>query len=153
MFETESHASVHSDKTKEGLSLFSMDYRSVLSFYSHYYIGILNGTKTTAGRALLRAWLLRPSLSPSEISSRHDAVECFVRPENVVVANVMHKHLNGIKNIPRIMALMKDGKARLMDWQGLVKVCFEKFSQLCSCVDLANSLLIMSLCYVILYRS
>uniref|UniRef100_A0A8H7Y3V9 DNA mismatch repair proteins mutS family domain-containing protein n=1 Tax=Psilocybe cubensis TaxID=181762 RepID=A0A8H7Y3V9_PSICU len=108
VFETESHASVHSEKTKEGLSLFS----------------ILNGTKTTAGRALLRGWLLRPSLSPSEISSRHDAVECFVRPENVAVANVMHKHLKGIKNMPRIMSLMKDGKARLMDWQGLVKFTF-----------------------------
>ncbi|KAF8194135.1 hypothetical protein BJ912DRAFT_924219 [Pholiota molesta] len=52
VFENESHASVHSDKTKEGLSLF------------------------------------------------------------------------GIKNMPRTMSLMKDGKAKLTDWQGLVKFTF-----------------------------
>ncbi|KAF8957258.1 hypothetical protein BDZ97DRAFT_2079293 [Flammula alnicola] len=108
VFENESHASVHSDKTKEGLSLF----------------GILNNTKTTLGRSLLRTWLLRPSLSLSVIKSRQDAVGCFVRSENVATANLLHHHLKGIKNMPRIMSLMKDGKAKLADWQGLVKFTF-----------------------------
>ncbi|KAF8890007.1 muts domain V-domain-containing protein [Gymnopilus junonius] len=108
VFEDESHASVHSDKTKEGLSLF----------------GILNNTKTTQGRSLLRTWLLRPSLSVSEIRSRHDAVECFMRAENLTTANALHNHLKGVKNVPRIMGLMKDGKAKLADWQGLVKFTF-----------------------------
>ncbi|KDR82897.1 hypothetical protein GALMADRAFT_220895 [Galerina marginata CBS 339.88] len=108
IFEDESHASVHSDKTKEGLSLF----------------GILNNTKTTLGRSLLRTWLLRPSLSLSEIRSRHDAVECFMRSENVATANILHNHLKGVKNIPRVMGLMKDGKAKLTDWQCLVKFTF-----------------------------
>ncbi|KAF9476534.1 hypothetical protein BDN70DRAFT_863087 [Pholiota conissans] len=108
VFENESHASVHSDKTKEGLSLF----------------GILNNTKTTLGRALLRTWLLRPSLSLSTIRSRHDAVACFTKPENITTANTLHSHLKGIKNMPRTMSLMKDGKAKLTDWQGLVKFTF-----------------------------
>ncbi|KIM43410.1 hypothetical protein M413DRAFT_436269 [Hebeloma cylindrosporum] len=108
VFENESHASVHSDKTKEGLSLF----------------GILNGTKTTSGRSLLRTWLLRPSLSIPTIKARHDAVECFLRPENIATAARLHNHLKGIKNMPRIMNLLRDGKGRVSEWQGLVKFTF-----------------------------
>ncbi|KAI9443370.1 muts domain V-domain-containing protein [Lactarius indigo] len=106
VFENESHASIHSNKTKEGLSLF----------------GMLDTTRTTLGRSLLRMWLLRPSLSLEVISARHDAVECFTRPENIDIANVMHGQLNGIKNVPRVLAALRTGKAVLTDWQGLVKV-------------------------------
>ncbi|KAJ7134704.1 DNA mismatch repair protein MutS [Mycena epipterygia] len=108
VFENESHASVHSDKTKEGLSLF----------------GTLNNTKTTLGRALLRTWLLRPSLSLPVIKARHDAVACFVSSENLVPAYAMHGHLKGIKNVPRILEIMRSGKAKMSDWQGLVKFTF-----------------------------
>ncbi|CAK5284093.1 unnamed protein product [Mycena citricolor] len=106
VFENESHASMHSDKTKEGLSLF----------------GTLNHTKTTLGRALLRTWLLRPSLSLPVIKARHDAVACFLAAENVIPAFAMHGHLKGIKNVPRILEMMRSGKAKLCDWQGLVKL-------------------------------
>ncbi|KAJ7784480.1 DNA mismatch repair protein MutS [Mycena metata] len=108
VFENESHASVHSDKTKEGLSLF----------------GTLNNTKTTLGRALLRAWLLRPSLSLPVIKARHDAVACFISSENLVPAYSMQGHLKGIKNVPRILEIMRSGKAKMTDWQGLVKFTF-----------------------------
>ncbi|KAI0246737.1 DNA mismatch repair protein MutS [Lactifluus subvellereus] len=108
VFENESHASIHSTKTKEGLSLF----------------GTLDSTRTTLGRSMLRTWLLRPSLSLEVINSRHDAVECFTRPENLDIANVMHSQLGGIKNIPRILATLRAGKAVLADWQGLVKFTF-----------------------------
>ncbi|KAG6907882.1 hypothetical protein DXG01_007046 [Tephrocybe rancida] len=106
IFENESHASVHSDKTKEGLSLF----------------GILNGTNTSLGRSLLRTWLLRPSLSLDVINKRHDAVECFLHSENLVAAGSMHPHLKGIKNVPRMLSVLKTGRGKVSDWQGLVKV-------------------------------
>ncbi|KAH8998418.1 muts domain V-domain-containing protein [Lactarius akahatsu] len=108
VFENESHASIHSNKTKEGLSLF----------------GMLNTTRTRLGRSLLRMWLLRPSLSLEVINARHDAVECFTRPENIDIANVMHGQLNGIKNVPWVLAALRTGKAVLTDWQGLVKFTF-----------------------------
>ncbi|PAV17141.1 dna mismatch repair msh5 [Pyrrhoderma noxium] len=108
VFDTESHASVHSEKTKEGLSLF----------------GILNNTRTTLGRILLKQWLLRPSMSIPIISARHDAVECLIRPDNIVTADAMCGHLKGLKNIPRILRLLKTGKAGLFEWQGLVKFTF-----------------------------
>lgn len=108
VFENESHASIHSTKTKEGLSLF----------------GMLDNTRTTLGRSLLRTWLLMPSLSLDVINARHDAVECFTRPENIDIANVMHGQLKGIKNVPRVLSALRAGKAVLTDWQGLVKFTF-----------------------------
>ncbi|KIY71247.1 hypothetical protein CYLTODRAFT_346399 [Cylindrobasidium torrendii FP15055 ss-10] len=108
IFENESHACAQSDKTKEGLSLF----------------GILNTTKTTLGKALLQTWLLRPSLSLEVIHSRHDAVACFVRPDNSTAVASLHGHLKGIKNVPRMLGILKDGRGKLSDWQGLVKFAF-----------------------------
>jgi DNA mismatch repair protein MSH5 len=84
--------------------------------------GILNNTTSSLGRSLLRTWLLRPSLSIPVITARHDAVACFLRPENLVTAATMHSHLKGIKNVPRILVTMRCGKAEVGEWQGLVKV-------------------------------
>ncbi|KAJ3802460.1 muts domain V-domain-containing protein [Lentinula aff. detonsa] len=111
VFENEDHASMHSNKTKEGLSL----------------AGILNVTSTALGRILMRSWLLRPSLSLSVINSRHDAVECFLRPENIATANALNGHLKGIKNVPRMLSILRSGKAKVAEWQGLVK-----FTVLCA---------------------
>ncbi|KAF9267356.1 hypothetical protein L218DRAFT_970816 [Marasmius fiardii PR-910] len=105
IFEDERHASMHSDKTKEGLSL----------------AGVLNTTNTTLGHSLMRMWLLRPSLSLSVISARHDAVACFMKPENITSANVLKNHLKGLKNVPRMLTLLRSGRAKLREWQGLVK--------------------------------
>ncbi|KAG2102216.1 DNA mismatch repair protein MutS [Suillus discolor] len=108
IFENESHASIHSDKTKEGLSLF----------------GILDNTRTPLGRSLLRTWLVRPSLSIPVIAARHDAIDCFLHPENLAPASALQTHLKGIKNIPRILGLLRSGKAGVSDWQGLVKFTY-----------------------------
>ncbi|KAG1751159.1 DNA mismatch repair protein MutS [Suillus lakei] len=108
IFENESHASIHSDKTKEGLSLF----------------GILDNTRTPLGRSLLRTWLMRPSLAIPVIAARHNAIECFLHPENLATAGALQTHLKGIKNIPRILGLLQSGKAGVSDWQGLVKFTY-----------------------------
>lgn len=79
------------------------------------------------GRSLLRTWLLRPSLSIPVIRSRQDAVACFLRSENVATSNAMHNHLKGLKNVPRLLGLIKDGRAKLSAWQGLVKVNFFQY--------------------------
>ena len=123
IFDNESHASIHSDRTKEGLSLYG---KRIIGFYPALTYcsisGILNNTKTPLGRSLLRTWLSRPSLSIPVITARHDAVATFLRPENLVTANAIHNHLKGIKNVPRILGSLRSGKARISDWQGIVKV-------------------------------
>ena len=82
---------------------------------------------TTLGRRLMQSWLLRPSLSIDIIKARHDAVACFTRSENLVATNVMHNHLKGMRNVPRILSMMRTGKAGIADWQGLIKVNFYSF--------------------------
>jgi DNA mismatch repair protein MSH5 len=85
--------------------------------------GTLDYTKTALGRSLLRTWLLRPSLSLATISARHDAVTCFIDPQNFAVTGTMHTHLNGIKNVPKIFGAVRGGRGKLADWQAIVKVC------------------------------
>ncbi|KAE9400467.1 hypothetical protein BT96DRAFT_965335 [Gymnopus androsaceus JB14] len=111
VFENENHASMHSARTKEGLSL----------------AGILNVTNTSLGRTLMRSWLLRPSLSLSVINARHDAVACFLRPENITTAKTLNGYLKGIKNVPRMLGILRSGKAKVIDWQVLLK-----FTLLCA---------------------
>lgn len=123
IFEQEDHASVHSDKSKEGLSLYGELFHTFQPGQLKAFGGILNHTKTLLGRNLLRQWLLRPSLSIQTITARHDAVECFLHPENISTADDLHQHLAKIKNVPRILNTMKSGKAKIKDWQGLFVVC------------------------------
>ncbi|KAI0802089.1 muts domain V-domain-containing protein [Irpex lacteus] len=123
IFDNENHASVHSDKTKEGLSLF----------------GILNNTRTSLGRNLMRQWLLRPSMSIPVITARHDAVACFMRPENINTANSMHNHLKGIKNVPKMLGALSSGKAKISDWLGLVKFTFHSVMLRDALSELSNA--------------
>jgi len=70
----------------------------------------------------MRVWLLRPSLSLNTIRARHDAIDCFLKAENHSATNALHSHLKGIKNVPRTLNILKTGRAKVSDWQGLVKV-------------------------------
>ena len=74
------------------------------------------------GRNLLREWLLRPSLSLPVIAARHSAVACFVNPDNIGTAEDIQGHLSGIKNTPRVLKMLKSGRGKVKDWQGLVEV-------------------------------
>ncbi|KAG8214591.1 DNA mismatch repair protein mutS [Butyriboletus roseoflavus] len=103
IFESENHATIHSDQTKEGLSLF----------------GVLNTTRTALGRSLLRTWFIRPSLSLQVLKARHDAVECFLRTENLPVVGALQSQLKGIANIPRTLGVLRSGKGTISDWQAL----------------------------------
>ncbi|KAF8297748.1 hypothetical protein DL93DRAFT_760795 [Clavulina sp. PMI_390] len=108
VFDDESHASMHSNRSKEGLSLF----------------GILDFTKTNAGRTLLRQWCIRPLLSIPEIEARHDAVACFIRGENTPITDAMHGQLKGFKNAPRAFTRIKSGKGATIEWRTLVTFAY-----------------------------
>ncbi|KAI0697886.1 DNA mismatch repair protein MutS [Cytidiella melzeri] len=123
IFDNENHASIHSEKTKEGLSLF----------------GILNNTRTSLGRSLMRQWLLRPAMSIPVITARHDAVTCFMRPENINTANGMHTHLKGIRNVPKVLGALSSGKAKTCDWLSLVKFAFHSVMLRDALSELSNA--------------
>jgi MutS domain III len=117
---------------RKGCHSMVVSFNFSLSWNSSWTTGVLNNTKTILGRDLLRQWLLRPSLSLSVIHSRHDAIECFLRPDNLTTSETLHHHLTGIRNVPRILAALKAGKSKTNDWQSLVVVCIEpSFQPLC----------------------
>ncbi|ELU42120.1 meiotic recombination-related protein [Rhizoctonia solani AG-1 IA] len=103
VFDDETHASIHSDKTKEGHSLFQL----------------LNHTSTYLGRSLLRRWCLRPSLSITTINARHAAIQCFLLPENMSAASTIRANLRGLCQMPKTMALLRTGRGRLPEWRGV----------------------------------
>ncbi|KAH7334893.1 muts domain V-domain-containing protein [Rhizoctonia solani] len=108
IFDDENHASIHSNKTKEGHSLFQL----------------LNHTSTNLGRSLLRRWILRPSLSIPIITARHAAIECFTLTENVNTASNVRSNLRGLCQVPKTMALLRTGRGRLSEWRGVAKFAY-----------------------------
>ncbi|CAJ0825896.1 5141_t:CDS:10 [Entrophospora sp. SA101] len=105
IFEDEAHPNMHMrSHTKEGLSLF----------------GIMNCTRTTLGKRLLKQWFLRPTLDISIIHERQHTIECFIKPDNLKASSLLTKCLKHIKNIERIVQNIK-GKLSVKDWQSLLQ--------------------------------
>ncbi|TPX44569.1 hypothetical protein SeLEV6574_g04420 [Synchytrium endobioticum] len=104
IFSEELHPSMHSRRSREGLSLF----------------GIMDTTRTAPGRALLRNWFLRPALDLDVLQERHEAIAYFVRPDMYHVSETLKSGLKQIKNMPRILQRIKS-RLSLKEWESLVK--------------------------------
>ncbi|KAJ3280380.1 MutS protein msh5 [Borealophlyctis nickersoniae] len=109
IFIDEAHPNMHNRNMykKEGLSLF----------------GILNMTRTPAGRALLRHWFLRPSVNMDILEERHATIEFFLRPDCLFVAEQLVSCLKHVKNIPKILYNLRT-KASIAEWQALLKFAY-----------------------------
>ena len=99
---------MHSSKTKEGLSLF----------------GTLNNTKTRYGAALLRQWFLQPSLSPSIITARHDAISVFLRQDNAETCELLRSSLRDVHNVPKMLMTVEQGKGSMREWEALTRFTY-----------------------------
>ncbi len=62
----------------------------------------LDGTSTPMGKRLLRAWMLRPSIDPSEIAQRLDAVEELVK--HTIARQELRRALEGILDLERLLS-------------------------------------------------
>lgn len=89
IFESETHPSIHSDRSKEGISLF----------------GILNTTKTFQGRQLMKSWFMRPLLDIGDIEERYNVVEFFCAPLNQMILKEIETQLKQFTNIPASVVL------------------------------------------------
>lgn len=115
IFEDESHPNFHMQgpkgRGKEGLSLF----------------GILNGTRSPLGHKMLKQWFLRPSLSIQVITERHASIAAFLRSENLHILVTVGKSLRKVKNIPKILAVLRRGQGgagRGGGWMALAQFAF-----------------------------
>ncbi|XP_078302868.1 mutS protein homolog 5 isoform X2 [Panthera onca] len=92
IFKSESHPSVYkvASGLKEGLSLF----------------GILNRCHCKWGQKLLRLWFTRPTHDLGELNSRLDVIQFFLLPQNLDMAQMLHRLLGHIKNVPTVYSAL-----------------------------------------------
>jgi len=62
----------------------------------------MDATVTPMGKRLLRTWMLRPSLDPSEINGRLDSVE--VQVKDTVLREELRRALDGILDLERLLS-------------------------------------------------
>ncbi|XP_064453475.1 mutS protein homolog 5 isoform X5 [Mirounga angustirostris] len=92
IFKSESHPSVYkvASGLKEGLSLF----------------GILNRCRCKWGEKLLRLWFTRPTQDLGELNARLDVIQFFLLPQNLDIAQMLHRLLGHIKNVPTVYSAL-----------------------------------------------
>ncbi|GBG27637.1 DNA mismatch repair protein MSH5 [Hondaea fermentalgiana] len=98
----ESHPSVvrTNHKRKEGFSLLTL----------------LDRAKSTVGRKLLRRWVLQPLANRDMIEERLDCVQYFMQAAAIAHAGDLCKHLSGLRDVPRFLALLRARTAKASDW-------------------------------------
>lgn len=77
----------------------------------------VNDTKTSMGHRLLRTWLSFPLTSETEIRSREDSVELFVKDTNLLRA--ARDKLGGILDVERLSSRIAMDRAHAKDLQAL----------------------------------
>ncbi|KAI9494539.1 DNA mismatch repair protein MutS [Zychaea mexicana] len=108
IFEKDLHPNAHQKRGKESLSLF----------------GLLNHTVTPIGHHLLKSWVLRPSLDINVIRARQDAVGYFSAPDTVQFSKELGTQLKHIKNIARIISMIKEHRASPTEWHQLLEFVY-----------------------------
>ncbi|KAF3913411.1 hypothetical protein ABW20_dc0109215 [Dactylellina cionopaga] len=97
IFNDESHPSLHKQGQygcgKEGLSLF----------------GMVNTTRTPQGYHFLKQIFLRPSLDAKVITSRYNAIQTLIRPDNSNAVNGIDKSLKKVPNILKTLTMLRKG--------------------------------------------
>ncbi|XP_073938642.1 mutS protein homolog 5 isoform X2 [Castor canadensis] len=126
IFKSESHPSVYkvASGLKEGLSLF----------------GILNRCRCKWGEKLLRLWFTRPTQDLGELNSRLDVIQFFLLPQNLDMAQMLHRLMSNIKNVPLILKRMKLSHTKVSDWQVLYKTVYSALGLRDACRSLPQSI-------------
>ncbi|KAM7135950.1 mutS protein homolog 5 isoform 1-T1 [Molossus nigricans] len=126
IFKSESHPSVYkvASGLKEGLSLF----------------GILNRCRSKWGEKLLRLWFTRPTHDLGELNSRLDVIQFFLLPQNLDMAQMLHRLLGHVKNVPLILKRMKLSHTKVSDWQVLYKTVYSALGLRDACRSLPQSI-------------
>lgn len=109
VFSNELHASIHSNKSKEGLSLFNL----------------LSETKTHVGTQLLQRRLRQPSCDIRIINDRLDAIAILIHPQNVSVVKGMRLSLSKVGkgvNVIHVLNSMRSGKTSIRFFKCLMNL-------------------------------
>ena len=78
---------------------------------------VLDKTQTAMGGRMLRSWLEKPLLDPTQISRRHSAVEELVG--NTICRGELREALKGVTDFERVMTRIVTGSVNCRDLLGL----------------------------------
>lgn len=137
VFADEQHASMHSNKSKEGLSLFNL----------------LSETKTHSGTQLLQRRLRQPSCDIKVINDRLDAIAILIHPQNINAVTAMRKSLSKVGkgvNILHVLSSLKVGKTSYRFFKCLVQLTVlaqEQYEDIASLAVLESKQLIMNVSF------
>lgn len=129
VFDREERATVFSERTKEGMSLYCEyvhEGQCPVPFPENgvYTLpALLCTAQTTQGKVLLRKWLQRPSRSLPLILERQEAVACFADIRSGEVVTAIRRALRGIGNISRLSQSLSGVQVDLQTWKGVAEVC------------------------------
>uniref|UniRef100_A0A2K5J1C6 MutS protein homolog 5 n=1 Tax=Colobus angolensis palliatus TaxID=336983 RepID=A0A2K5J1C6_COLAP len=102
--------------------------------------GILNRCRCKWGEKLLRLWFTRPTHDLGELNSRLDVIQFFLLPQNLDMAQMLHRLLGHIKNVPLILKRMKLSHTKVSDWQVLYKTVYGALGLRDACRSLPQSI-------------
>ncbi|KAF4013522.1 hypothetical protein G4228_004936 [Cervus hanglu yarkandensis] len=103
-------------------------------------LGILNRCRCKWGEKLLRLWFTRPTQDLGELNSRLDVIQFFLLPQHLDMAQMMHRLLGHIKNVPLILKRMKLSHTKVSDWQVLYKTVYSALGLRDACRSLPQSI-------------
>nr|XP_045013243.1 mutS protein homolog 5 isoform X2 [Jaculus jaculus] len=102
--------------------------------------GILNRCRSKWGEKLLRLWFTRPTQELRELNSRLDVIQFFLLPQNLDLAQMLHRLMSHIKNVPLILKRMKLSHTKVSDWQVLYKTVYSALGLRDACRSLPQSI-------------
>ncbi|XP_060164543.1 mutS protein homolog 5 isoform X7 [Globicephala melas] len=98
------------------------------------------GLPTTAPPGKPRLWFTRPTQDLEELNSRLDVIQFFLLPQNLDMAQMLHRLLGHIKNVPLILKRMKLSHTKVSDWQVLYKTVYSALGLRDACRSLPQSI-------------
>ncbi|XP_060259238.1 mutS protein homolog 5 isoform X9 [Ovis aries] len=87
-----------------------------------------------------RLWFTRPTQDLGELNSRLDVIQFFLLPQNLDMAQMLHRLLGHIKNVPLILKRMKLSHTKVSDWQVLYKTVYSALGLRDACRSLPQSI-------------
>eukprot|EP00072_Mus_musculus_P071009 XP_017172772.1 PREDICTED: mutS protein homolog 5 isoform X9 [Mus musculus] len=85
-------------------------------------------------------WFTRPTRELRELNSRLDVIQFFLMPQNLDMAQMLHRLLSHIKNVPLILKRMKLSHTKVSDWQVLYKTVYSALGLRDACRSLPQSI-------------
>lgn len=85
-------------------------------------IGLLDKTTSVLGKHTLKEWVSRPMTDKQTLENRHLAIGLFMASDMRDTSVALRSHLRHIKNIHRLLAKVRESKAKTSDWQYILKV-------------------------------